>query len=231
MLPLLLDRAQLLRQALRQLRRNPEFHRLLPGHLFPRDLYTFRAILLIGPRLLLHLERLERWAHLDLLERRQVQRRVVRKDKDIQRDRERRQLAGSLVRARHKAIVHPQLRDKHVPADRHAQVAHRVLVADLPEDFRRAQAAVANEADVPGSKDQLADSAPALQAEQEFRKPSRANLYMHANRPHRAAVHLSRNDTQKASANSILFAHEQVWALDVLHRRNPSHQFNANRGK
>lgn len=113
---------------------------------------------------------------------------LLLRDKDIRVARERRRLADSLVRARHKVIVHPQRRGKRVLADRRVPVVHRDREAERRGDIRRVRAAAVNEADAPVSRDRLADSVRVRPAEREFRRRNRASRCMRGSRPHRAVV-------------------------------------------
>lgn len=221
---LLLLLVRLLLQRERLLRRDPALrHRLLlRDRLFRRG--PFRVILHIGPLLLLLLRRL---AQGRLARRRQG----LHQGNDIQCVRERRHRAERHVRVRLRVIDHPQRRDKLVRVDRRVLAVRRGREADLPEDFRRVPAVVGNEAGVPGNKGRWADSVPALQAAREFRKQNRANLYMRASRQRRVAVHLSRSDMQKASANFIRCALALVWAQVALRRQNLSLRCNASRAR
>jgi hypothetical protein len=200
------------------LRQNLALHRPLRGPGFPCALRRPYWVILHSDRLLLlHRERPALPAQRGLLAR-------LCRHRDIQRERAHRRRVDSLVRARRRVIVRQRHRDKFVLVDRRVPAA-------LLEDIRRVRAAVANGADVPGSKDPSADSAPEQLVVPESRKRNRASHSMRASRPPRAAARSSRSVMRKASASCIPFARARAWAQVVQHRLSLSRRYSANRVK
>jgi hypothetical protein len=111
---------------------------------------------------------------------------LLRKVKDIQFVPVHHRLADNLVPAHRRVFVRQPRPAKRVLADR-VPVCRCDPVVELQEDILSVPAAPANEVEGP-AKGPLVDNAPAQPAGQEFRKLNPASLFMHANRPRRAAV-------------------------------------------